>query len=151
MYDYSASQGTTASWNQFLEDMALVLLDFNGDLPSLKNIWEGVSMFESMFPVTDPFFLFSQDSPQEMLLLSSLSPSVSFLESSSSSSSSPPQKMMTSSFSSSSLSSSLSSSSSSSSYLFLTATENSMLRFAQIGKWKSKVCLKFFFYVWLNI
>ena len=64
MYDYSASQGTTASWNQFLEDMALVLLDFNGDLPSLKNIWEGVSMFESMFPVTDPFFLFSQDSPQ---------------------------------------------------------------------------------------
>ena len=65
MYDYSASQGTTASWNQFLEDMALVLLDFNGDLPSLKNIWEGVSMFESMFPVTDPFFLFSQDSPQD--------------------------------------------------------------------------------------
>ena len=146
MYDYSASQGTTASWNQFLEDMALVLLDFNGDLPSLKNIWEGVSMFESMFPVTDPFFLFSQDSPQEMLLLSSLSPSVSFLESSSSSSSSPPQKMMSSSFSSSSLSSSLSSS-----YLFLTATENSMLRFAQIGDWKSKVRVKYFYYIWLNI
>ena len=86
LYNYSASQGTTDCWNTFMEEMAHVLLSFTGNLPSWGDIWEGVAMFQNMFPVTDPFLYFTQESPQEKLKFSSTSSSSSLSPSLSSSS-----------------------------------------------------------------